>query len=92
MDEQIRPEILGRAAADVADVELRAMGEKDAILVELTDAEKRVIAKGSALIAVSMLHDVGMLKNPPTVLDATNRQLKSIAAVGHPGAGTRRST
>ena len=57
------------------------MGEKDAILAELTDAEKRVIAKGSALIAVNTLHDVGMLKDPPTVLDATNRQLKAIAAV-----------
>ena len=63
------------------------MGEKDAILAELTDAEKRGIAKGSALIAVNTLHDVGMLKDPPTVLDATNRQLMSIAGcLGRPGA------
>jgi hypothetical protein len=79
--DDIRPEVLGRAAADVADVELRAMGEKDAIMAELTDAEKKVIAKASGIIAVNLLHDVGMLKDPPTVLDATNRQLKSIAAV-----------
>lgn len=81
MSEDVRPEVIGRAAADVADVELRAMGEKDVILAELTDAEKRVLAKGSAIVAVNMLRDVGMLKDPPTVLDATNRQLKSIAAV-----------
>ncbi|MET0716613.1 MAG: hypothetical protein ABWY57_17050 [Mycetocola sp.] len=81
MSDEIRPEIVGRVAADVADVELRAMGEKDAILAELTDAEKRVMAKGSALVAVNALRDVGMLKEPPTVLDATNGQLKAVAAV-----------
>ena len=75
------PERVGRAAAEVADVDMRAMGEKDAILAGLTDAEKRVIAKGSAIVAINALRDVGMLKDPPTVLDATNRQLKSIAAV-----------
>jgi hypothetical protein len=80
VSDDIRPEILGRAAADVADVELRAMGEKDAILAELTDAEKEVLARGSGLIAVNKLRDVGMLKDPPTALDATTRQLRAIAA------------
>jgi hypothetical protein len=81
VSDDIDPERVGRAAAEVADVDFRAMGEKDAILAELTDAERQVVAKASALIAVSMLRDVDVLKDPPTIMDATNRQLKAVAAV-----------
>jgi hypothetical protein len=81
MSDEIRPEIVGRAAAEVANVDFRAMGEKDAIYAELTDAEKRVLAKASAIIAVNTLRDIDVLKDPTTVLDATNRQLKAVAAV-----------
>ena len=81
MSEDVDPERVGRAAAEVADVDLRAMGEKQAIVAGLTDPEKRVVAKASAIVAVNALRDVGALKDSPTVLDATNRQLKSIAAV-----------
>ena len=81
MSDEIRPEIVGRAAADVADVDMRAMGEKDAIVATLTDAEKRVVAKASALIAVGMLREADVLKDAPTVLDATNGQLRAVAAV-----------
>jgi hypothetical protein len=49
-------------------------------MAELTDQEKQVVAKGSAIVAVTVLRDVGVLKDPPTVLEATNRQLKAIAA------------
>jgi len=77
----IDPERVGRATAEIADVDMRAIGEKDAIVAELTDAEKRVVAKASAIIAVNMLQDIDVLKDPPTVLDATGRQLKAVAAV-----------
>ena len=80
MTDNIDPERVGRAAAEVADVELRAMSEKDVIYAGLTDAEKRILAKASAIIAVNMLRDVDVLKDGPTVLDATNRQLQAVAA------------
>jgi hypothetical protein len=79
--DDIRPEVVGAAAAEVADVDMRALGEKDAILAPLTDAEKKVVAKASALIAVGMLRETGALKDAPTVLDASNRQLQAVAAV-----------
>jgi hypothetical protein len=81
VSDDIDPERVGRAAAEVTDVDFRAMGEKDLILAELTDAEKRVLAKASAIMAVNALRDVDVLKDPTTVLDATNRQLKAVAAV-----------
>jgi hypothetical protein len=80
VNDAIDPERVGRAAAEVADVDFRAMGEKDAICAELTDAEKRVLAKASAIMAVNALRDVDVLKDGPTALDATNRQLRAIAA------------
>jgi hypothetical protein len=80
-DDRIRLDVLGRAAADLADIDLRTLDEKQRIVAELTDAERRLIAKASGALALSELEDAGVVKAGPTVLDATNRQLQAVAAV-----------
>jgi hypothetical protein len=55
--------------------------ELEEAFAEATTAERQVLADAFAQSAVASLRDVGVLRHPPTVLDATNRQLYAVATV-----------
>jgi hypothetical protein len=80
---EIRLTVIRRLAEALADNVHRddASLELEEPFAEATTAEKQIIADAFAQSAVASLRDVGVLRDPPTVLDATNRQLRAVAAV-----------
>jgi hypothetical protein len=80
---EIRLDVIRRLAEALADNVHRddASLELEEAFAEATTAEKQIIADAFAQSAVASLRDVGVLRDPPTVLDATNRQLRAVAAV-----------
>jgi hypothetical protein len=80
---EIRLDVIKRLATALADNVHRddTSFELEEAWAEATTAEKRVLANAFAQSAVASLRDVGVLRDPPTVLDATNRQLYAVATV-----------
>jgi hypothetical protein len=80
---EIRLAVIRRLAEALADNVHRddASLELEEAFAEATTAEKQVVADAFAQSAVASLRDAGVLRDPPTVLDATNRQLRAVAAV-----------
>jgi hypothetical protein len=80
---EIRLDVIRRLAEALADNAHRddASLELEKAFAEATTAEKQVLADGFAQSAVASLRDVGVLRDPPTVLDASNRQLFAVATI-----------
>jgi hypothetical protein len=74
---QIRPEIVNRVRAELAEVDERMVDEKLRIIgsSELTRAEKLAIALLHAHSAVESLRDAEVLREPPSLLSQTYREL-----------------
>jgi hypothetical protein len=82
MSDSIRLDVLERVMSDYAETISRTVEEQTHLVLEqLNPAEAALVARGLAIHSVEELHDTGALREAPTVLDATNRQLKAVAAV-----------
>jgi hypothetical protein len=83
MTHEIDLERLGRAAADLAEVDAGAWVEKRRIIEELTDAEQRLMAKASGAITIHELREAGAIEDPLSLLSLNLRQVERLASQGH---------
>jgi hypothetical protein len=77
MTHQIRPEVIDRVRAELAEVDEHVVEEKLRIIgsSELTRAEKLAIALLHAHSAVESLRDAEVLREPPSLLERNYREL-----------------
>jgi len=82
MSDSIRLDVIERVMSEYAETIGRAVEEQTQFVMEqLNPAEAALVSAGLALHSVDELRDTGALREAPSVLDATNRQLKAVAAV-----------
>jgi hypothetical protein len=79
----IRPDVLDHVLREYAELATRMQDDVIRLLddFELTTAERVRVAIELADVSVDELKDVGTLKDAPTILDKTNRELRAVAAV-----------
>jgi hypothetical protein len=85
MTGQIRPEVVAQVRAELDQVDERFIEEKLAVIgsAGLTDAEKLAIALMHASSAVGNLRAAEVLRDPPSLLSLTYRELIAAGAQGH---------
>ncbi len=81
MSDQIRPDVLEQVAYELHEIAARAVEEQSRVAEQLNPAELAVVLGTREVAARSMAEQEGVLRDPPTVLDATNRQLYAVATV-----------